>query len=254
MMAIKIIHRIYAHFFICSGPGPGHYNVSSAFTRTNRRKGATIKSRNTPQDTFQTPGPGRYMLDAYADMQAKAKRRGFTMTARGHKDKSRFPGPGPGSYNIPSTFEKTNRAATIKSRAALTARLSSHLDTPGPGAYNVDKSHIDASRKKAPQFSMGIRRGVGESAVSPLKQKTGRRKKKFGRRKNMRGYQTQRQGYGFGNYQPMNMYSPAGYYDQNYNYVDNNNYNPYAQQQPTYHQGIPYHHQYEEQGNDPFAE
>lgn len=70
--------------------------------------------------------------------------------------------PGPGAYNLKSTFEKPGAGTTMVSRRPLSA---GQMANPGPGAYDVK----DWDKQRAPTVRIGTasRDGLGSKNGAP---------------------------------------------------------------------------------------
>ena len=86
----------------------------------------------------------------------------ISMSSRHNEARSNLESPGPGAYNIASTFGKSAQASAFHSRNGDVIGVIT--DSPGPGAYLPDTNSV---KPKAPSASMHIRTKAIEPEETP---------------------------------------------------------------------------------------
>ena len=133
-------------------PGPGAYHTPrppdtpkvpalhgrEALEKEHLRQLGLVYDTVTKDYINETPGPAAYLPMVSKDgrsMQVGKGVRASSLGTRLNSPKAAFVTPGPGFYNVASSFDDgPNKSGFIGERQAP---LSDKLDAPGPGAYDI---------------------------------------------------------------------------------------------------------------------
>jgi hypothetical protein len=123
-----------------------------AFVNKSERKFEYTQSNST------AIGPGAYLGQAeYKKSQSTAPF--LTTTQRMNEDSLRGYSPGPGSYNPPEKHQRTLKDSTLRIPfTSRSERFSSKSSTliPGPGSYNISTSYSKKRSRGAPRYSQPL--------------------------------------------------------------------------------------------------
>lgn len=101
-------------------PGPGSYNIKSSI---GSGRSCTLKSRNRLLGSYKTPPPGAY--NPNHSLVESGRYLNISFGAKGSNDAyARFSTPGPGSYDLGSTFASISSSPSPKRRLVRKNSLS----------------------------------------------------------------------------------------------------------------------------------
>jgi len=103
-------HKFTNYSSTMFSPGPGSYQISSCFDRSNT-KGVSFKSRPKTLESNDRPGPGYYNIRSTIGQGSK-----FSLKSRSNSSSNLNTNPGPGQYDIKSTFANSKQGFSITSR------------------------------------------------------------------------------------------------------------------------------------------